>query len=83
MINNQILSLINEYLKDIHVFMVYFEKKYKRKDVLRAWHDGDIPQSGKVTDSIEYELHGIGCSIFFPDRELDFDFGYRITIRWF
>ena len=47
--------------------------------MLRAWHDGDIPQSGSVTDTIEYELHGIGCCIFFPDREIDFDFGPELS----
>lgn len=45
------------------------------QDVLRAWHDGTIPKSGNVTDIIEYELHGIGCFVFFPDREVNFDFG--------
>lgn len=72
---NQTLNLINEYLKDVRIFIKYFEEKYHRKDVLQAWHDGDIPQSGNITDTAGYELHGIGCYIFFPDREINFDFG--------
>ena len=72
---NQTLSLINEYLNDVRMFIKCFKIKYHREDVLRAWHDGVIPQSGNVTDTIEYELHGIGCCIFLPNREIDFDFG--------
>lgn len=72
---NQTLNLINEYLNDVRMFIKYFKEKYHREDVILAWRDGDIPQSGNVTDTIEYELHGIGCCIFFPDREIDFDFG--------
>lgn len=72
---NQTLNLINEYLNDIRIFMKYFKEKYHIEDILRAWHDGDIPQSSHITDTVEYELHGIGCYIFFPDREINFDFG--------
>lgn len=68
------IQLINSYIADIQIFMKLFEKKYGRSDVMRAWRDGTISQFGSVTDSIEYELHGIGCCIFFPDREVDFDF---------
>lgn len=72
---DQTVNLINEYLNDICIFIKYFKEKYHREDILRAWHDGDVPQSGNVTDTIEYELHGIGCSIFILNREIDFDFG--------
>lgn len=71
----EILNIITDYLNDIHIFMKYFKEKYHREDVLRAWHERSIPKEGNVTDEIEYELHGAGCCILFPDREVDFDFG--------
>lgn len=75
MSTKQTLNLIESYLNDIQLFMKHFSKKYNRNDVLRAWHDGDILQQGNITDDIEYELHGIGCCIIFPDKEVEFDFG--------
>lgn len=72
---DQALNLIREYLNDVSLFMKYFKQKYYREDVLRAWHDKTISQNGNVSDTIEYELHGVGCCIFFPNREVDFDFG--------
>lgn len=83
MSNKQILNLIKDYQNDVKLFMKLFNEKYARKDIIRAWHDGDIPQNGKVTDTIEYELHGIGCCVFFPDREIDFDFGPNLRTDGF
>lgn len=78
-----VLSLIDDFLQDIKKFNVLFEKIYHRKDILRAWHEKVIPQYGKLSDSIEYELHGIGCCIIYPDREVDFGFGPNHQINGF
>ncbi|MFZ2315431.1 MAG: hypothetical protein WAW86_07220 [Gammaproteobacteria bacterium] len=75
MSEKNIVNLINDYLDDIQIFMKLFKDKYQREDVLRAWHEGSIPKSGSVTDKVEYELHGVGCCVYFPHREVDFDFG--------
>ena len=76
--NNELtIKLINNYLDDINYFMSLFKKKYGRNDVIKAWREGDIPQFGNVTNEIEYELHGIGCCIFFPNKEVDFDFSKK------
>lgn len=83
MSNQKTLSLIKDYQRDVKLFMKLFYEKYYRKDVLRAWHDGEVPQEGKLTDSVEYELHGIGCCVFFPDREVDFDFGPDLRVDGF
>ncbi len=81
--NKKILDLIKDYQNDVELFMKLFNEKYARKDVIRAWHDGDIPQAGEVANTIEYELHGIGCCVFFPDREIDFDFGPELRTDGF
>lgn len=75
--NILVLDLINDYLREIHVFMKMFEKKYGRTDILRAWREDVVSQSGMVSDEVEYNLHGIGCCIMFSNREVDFDFGQQ------
>tara|TARA_R110000868_G_scaffold368973_1_gene632212 strand:- start:333 stop:746 length:414 start_codon:yes stop_codon:yes gene_type:complete len=74
MSNHKILKLINDYQNDIKLFMKLFYEKYSRNDVIKAWHEGVAPKEGKLSDSVEYELHGIGCFVFLPGRELNFDF---------
>lgn len=83
MSNAIVLNLIQDYLGDIRLIINLFKKKYGRTDILRAWHEGVIPQCGNIGDTAEYELHGIGCSVFFPDRNVDFDFGPEQRIDGF
>jgi hypothetical protein len=66
---------ISHYLHAVEVGLRSFEEKYGRRDVLRAWHQGDIPQTGRLPGGVEYELHGVGCRLYFPTFEVDFDFG--------
>jgi hypothetical protein len=75
MIEDKVIELIKEYLTDVEIFMSKFYEKFQRRDVLRAWREKIIPQNGRISNEIEYELHGIGCRIYFHDRIVDFDFG--------
>lgn len=75
MIEKKVIKLIDEYLADVEVFMKLFAEKFQRRDVLRAWREKVIPQSGKINNEVEYELHGVGCRVYFFDRIVDFDFG--------
>ena len=72
---NVLLNLINDYQNEVQKFMERFESKYKCSDVLRAWREEIIEKEGHLPDGIEFELHGIGCRIYYPDHEVDFDFG--------
>ena len=52
-----------------------FKQEIGETAPLKAWHDGQLPQTGKLSDEIEYQFHGIACLLIFSDYEVDFDFG--------
>ena len=33
-----------------------------------------IPQTGELSERVEYRMHGVGCAVEFTDHEVDFDF---------
>ena len=70
-----LLNLIADYQEEIKKFMKTFKNEYNRKDILRAWHEGVIEKEGSLPGGVEYELHGIGCRIYYSNIEVDFDFG--------
>jgi hypothetical protein len=72
---NTLLVPIREYLEKIRYGMSLFENQFGTNQILRAWHEGRIPKDGSFEDDIRFEMHGIGCTIYFPDIDLDFDFG--------
>ncbi len=43
-----------------------------------AWRKNIIPQKGQLSKDINYEFHGIGCLLVYPDCEVDFDFSSDI-----
>lgn len=72
---NDLLKLINEYLGSVEQGMKLFDGEIGRRDVLFAWHKGQLAQTGYLPGDVEYELHGVGCFFSFPDFDVDFDFG--------
>src|SRR5688572_13882058 len=72
--DDDILNLINSFLKDVAEIADIFYKKYDRKDLLRACHTGTIPRVGKL-QGVSYSFHGIGLYAKNRKIEIDFDFG--------
>ena len=70
-----LLRLIKDYQAEVDKFMRRFENEYNRTDLLKAWHEGLIEKEGSLSGGVEYELHGIGCRIYYSNIEVDFDFG--------
>jgi|EndMetStandDraft_7_1072992.scaffolds.fasta_scaffold19342_3 hypothetical protein len=69
-----IANLITDYLSAVEECLVLFEQKFGRRDLVRAWREGVIPQAGELADGIEYQMHGIGCGVEYTDHDVDFDF---------
>ena len=71
-----IVELINDYMGAVEKALALFEKTFGRRDLIKAWREGAIPQTGKLPGGVEYQMHGIGCWVDLPDGEVDFDFAY-------
>ncbi len=71
---NDLEQLIVEYLKEVEQGLKLIDQKIGRRDILAAWRQKLLPRKGVLQDGIEYELHGIGCCLIFPDHMVDFDF---------
>lgn len=65
---------ILDYLQAVKNGLNLFDQKFGTKDILAAWRKGALPKEGQLSDEAEYELHGVGCHIFFPEFDIDFDF---------
>ena len=70
----KLISIINEYQSAVESSLILFAREYGRQDILAAWREGAIPKNGKLANSVEFDLHGIGCYLRFPKFEVDFDF---------
>ncbi|WP_372501208.1 hypothetical protein P7L66_05955 (plasmid) [Tistrella mobilis] len=68
------MGLIVNYLSEVEECLILFEKKFGRRDLVRAWRCGAISQKGLLTNDIVYCMHGVGCVVEYPDHEVDFDF---------
>lgn len=71
-----LLELINDYMSAVEKALAMFEKAFGRRDLIKAWREGTIPQTGKLPGEVEYQMHGIGCWVDLPEGEVDFDFAY-------
>ncbi|WP_421694513.1 DUF6896 domain-containing protein [Aestuariivirga sp.] len=69
-----IRELILDYLTAVERCLALFEKKFGRKDLIRAWREGVIPQTGKLADGVLYQIHGFGCGVEYTDHDIDFEF---------
>lgn len=67
-------DLITDYLQQVENCLVLFEAKFERRDLIRAWREGVIPLTGELADGLEYNMHGYGCAVEYPDYDVDFDF---------
>ena len=75
MSNSDFKKVVDDYLSAVEVAVSLFKQEIGETAPLKAWHDGQLPQTGKLSDEIEYQFHGIGCLLIFSDYEVDFDFG--------
>lgn len=66
--------LVEDYMAAVEECLVLFERKFGRRDLMKAASEGLIAKSGALADGVEYDLHGIGCRVEFSEREVDFDF---------
>ncbi|HZF42706.1 MAG TPA: hypothetical protein VEZ48_04800 [Sphingomonadaceae bacterium] len=69
-----IANLITDYLSAVEKCLVLFDRKFGRRDLVRAWREGAIPQTGELAGGIEYQMHGVGCGVEYTDHDVDFDF---------
>lgn len=75
MTTQTLIDSINEYLKRVQQAAELLERSFGTRDILELWWTNKIPRRGVVTDGIEYELHGVGCSVYMSDTCIDFDYG--------
>ncbi len=68
-------TLISDYLADVQKGISLFKEKIGDTHPLSAWRNDGLPQKGKLSDDVEYQFHGVGCLLIFPEHEVDFDFG--------
>ena len=78
-----LLPIIQDYLRDVRRGVDAFRRDIERDDIIAAWRDGAIGKDGVLSDGTKYELHGIGCTFYFTDCEVDFDFGVSGRIDGF
>jgi hypothetical protein len=71
-----IVQLINDYMTAVETALALFERAFGRRDLIKAWREGSIPQTGELPGGVEYQMHGIGCWVDLPEGEVDFDFAY-------
>lgn len=69
-----IVNLITDYLSAVDDCLALFDQKFGRRDLVRAWKEGVVPQTGELSDGIEYQMHGVGCAVEYADHDVDFDF---------
>jgi len=67
-------NLICEYLDQVKKATNLLELTFGTKNILGLWRSKKIPQRGKITDDVTYELHGIGCRVYISDKCIDFDY---------
>jgi hypothetical protein len=73
---NEILEqLIFDFLSMVDKATSLLEEKFGTRCILRLWRSNKIERCGTVVGDITYELHGVGCSVYFPDLCINFDYG--------
>ena len=75
-------QLINDYLSDVKMGASLIEKQLGEENNIKDWNNY-IPRSGTLSDTINYQFHGIGCLFEFEDYDVDFDFGENWRIDGF
>jgi len=70
-----LMTVIADYLTDVKKCMELFKKKIGDKHPIKAWRDKTLSKSGQLSKNINYDFHGVGCCVEFPNYCVDFDFG--------
>lgn len=73
--NESLEQLIFDFLLMVDKATSLFEEKFGTPCILRLWRSNKIERCGTVAGDITYELHGVGCAVYFPDLCIDFDYG--------
>ncbi|WP_155956593.1 hypothetical protein [Rhizobium sp. CF080] len=68
------LHLVHEYVAEVKMCIDLFDQHFGRKDIVRAWREGKLPQTGILPGNIRYQIHGKGCQVEFATHDIDFDF---------
>jgi len=76
-------DLIKDFLSKVQKGTTLLQEKFGTRNILRLWRSGQIERCGEVNGGVEYELHGIGCAIHFPNESVDFDYGSNNRIDGF
>ena len=76
--NQKIAELILDYQTKVHEALVLMQRSgIRMPNSSLRWIEADIPQKGLLDGGIEYLKHGAGCTVYFPDGKVDFDFGFH------
>ncbi|WP_082582943.1 hypothetical protein [Frateuria sp. Soil773] len=82
--NKQLADLISDYQAKVHEALVLMHRSGIRMPASNLrWIKNGIPQNGLLDGDIAYVKHGIGCTVYLPDGEVDFDFGRLGEINGF
>lgn len=73
--NKNLEYLIDDFLAQVERATNLLEGRFGKKCILRLWRENAIPRCGEILDGINYELHGVGCRVYFPEMCIDFDYG--------
>lgn len=69
-------DLICDYQDKVYEALVLMQRSGIRMPGSRfLWITSKTPQKGKLDGGMSYIKHGAGCTFYFPDGEVDFDFG--------
>nr|WP_143066881.1 hypothetical protein [Sphingobium sp. YR768] len=60
--------------------LALFNNRFGRRDIIKSWREGVIPESGQIRQGVAYQMHGIGCWVDISGEEMDFDFAYSNDI---
>ncbi|MGL6244989.1 DUF6896 domain-containing protein [Pseudomonas sp.] len=73
--NQSLEQLIFDFLSMVDKATALLEEKFSNRCILRQWRTNEIERCGTIIGDITYELHGVGCAVYFPDTCIDFDYG--------
>lgn len=73
--NAELEYLIDDFLTQVERATDLLEARFGKKCIIGLWRAKEIPQRGEVTLGVSYELHGVGCRVYFPEVCVDFDYG--------
>lgn len=73
--NKDLEYLIDDFLAQVKKATDLLESRFGQKCILRLWQSKEIPRRGEISGGIDYELHGVGCRVYFPKVCVDFDYG--------